>query len=399
MTTDFRNIMAGKRVCVIVPTYNNAGTLKDVLNRISQFTSSIIVINDGSTDTTAEVLKQFENITIRSFKKNKGKGAALKSGFSLAKEQGYRYAITIDSDGQHFPEDIPLFVEKLATAPDTIIIGSRNMEQEDIPGKSSFGNKFSNFWINVTTGFSLKDTQSGYRLYPLSIFDQIHFYSTKYEFEVEVLTRAAWAGYKIENIPVKVYYAPDELRVSHYRPFMDFFRISLLNTILIILAFLFYRPRLFYRKIKKKGVQYFFRNYILEGTDSTHIIALSIGFGVFMGIVPVWGWQMAIAFAIASATGLNRALVLIASNISIPPMIPFILFGSYAMGGWLLGRDLSWIAPADITLELVKIELTQYIIGSMALALAAGIVSGFLTFIVVKIIRRIKTRKKRVQKI
>jgi len=391
--------MAGKRVCVIVPTYNNAGTLKDVLNRISQFTSSIIVINDGSTDTTAEVLKQFENITIRSFKKNKGKGAALKSGFSLAKEQGYRYAITIDSDGQHFPEDIPLFVEKLATAPDTIIIGSRNMEQEDIPGKSSFGNKFSNFWINVTTGFSLKDTQSGYRLYPLSIFDQIHFYSTKYEFEVEVLTRAAWAGYKIENIPVKVYYAPDELRVSHYRPFMDFFRISLLNTILIILAFLFYRPRLFYRKIKKKGVQYFFRNYILEGTDSTHIIALSIGFGVFMGIVPVWGWQMAIAFAIASATGLNRALVLIASNISIPPMIPFILFGSYAMGGWLLGRDLSWIAPADITLELVKIELTQYIIGSMALALAAGIVSGFLTFIVVKIIRRIKTRKKRVQKI
>ncbi len=399
MATDIKDILVEKQVCIIVPTYNNAGTLEDIINRIFRFSSSIIVIDDGSTDNTAEVLEQFKNISIISFQKNKGKGMALRSGFELALKQGYLYAITIDSDGQHFPEDIPIFAEKLVTAPDTILIGSRNMEQEGIPGKSSFGNKFSNFWINVTTGFSLKDTQSGFRLYPLSIFDQIHFYSTKYEFEVEVLTRAAWAGYKIENIPVKVYYAPYGQRVSHYRPFADFFRISILNTVLVALALLFYRPRLFYRKIKKRGSQYFFRNYILEGTDSTHIIALSIGFGVFMGIVPIWGWQMVVAFAIASATGLNRALVLIASNISIPPMIPFILFGSYATGGWLMGRNLKWTAPADITLDLVKTELAQYIIGSMALALVAGIISGFLTFVLVKIIRRIKTRKKRVQKI
>lgn len=387
MTTDFWNIMAGKRVCVIVPTYNNAGTLEDILNRILHFSSSIIVVNDGSTDTTAEILRQFENISVISFQKNKGKGTALKSGFELAQKQGYRYAITIDSDDQHFPEDIPVFVRNLSTDSDTILIGSRNMKQEGVPGKSSFGNKFSNFWINITTGFSLNDTQSGYRLYPLSVFNNKHFYSTKYEFEIEALVRAAWAGFKIRNIPIQVYYAPEKQRISHFRPTIDFFRISALNTILVILALLFYRPRMFYRKIKTKGARYFYRNYILEGTDSAHIVALSIGFGVFMGIVPIWGWQMAVAFAIASITGLNRTIVLIASNISIPPMIPFILFGSYATGGWILGHSLKWSSPADITMELVKTELVQYIIGSMVLALMAGIISGLLTFVVVKIIR------------
>lgn len=385
---DIRGIMREKRICVVMPTYNHSGTLRDILNRILQFTTSVIVIDDGSTDETAKVLGLFENITVITFRKNRGKGIALLEGFKQALRLGYRYAITIDSDGQHFPEDLPVFTEQVRLHPETIIIGARNMLQEGIPGKSSFGNKFSNFWMKVTTGFSLDDTQSGYRLYPLSLFEKTEFYTAKYEFEVEALVRAAWSGYSIANAPIRVYYAPVKERISHFRPFTDFFRISVLNTFLVILALIFFRPGMFYRRIKEKGIRYFYRHYLLEGTESARIIAISVGFGVFMGIVPIWGWQMAAAFAIASATGLNRMLVLIASNISIPPMIPFILFGSYAMGALLLGRKLKWTGPSDITMEVVKAELLQYILGSLALALLAGTISGLLTFALVKLKRK-----------
>ena len=371
-----------------MPTYNNAGSLENVLNRILEFTTAVIVVNDGSTDNTKNILNIFENITVISLPKNRGKGKALREGFKEAIRQGYRYAITIDSDGQHYPEDLPVFVDHLEQAKNAIIIGSRNMSQENIPGKSSFGNRFSNFWFHVTTGISLKDTQSGFRLYPLAIFKELHFRSTKYEFEVEVIVRAAWAGYDVVNVPVRVYYPGGEKRISHFRPFTDFFRISVLNTILVTLALAYHRPRMFLKDIKKKGLRHYIKTFILEGTDADSTIAISVGFGIFMGIFPVWGWQMAIAFAIATATGLNRTLVLIASNISVPPLIPFILFGSYATGAYLMGQKLTWLPLPEITFDTVKSDLIQYLLGSVVLATVAGITCGFLTFLLLKIFRK-----------
>lgn len=393
MRENLKKIMVEKRICVVVPTYNNSPTLENVLNRILQYTSSVIVVNDGSTDNTKNILNIFENITVISLVKNKGKGAALREGFKEAVQQGYRYAITIDSDGQHFPEDIPAFVKTLEETQDAIIIGSRDMKQGKVPGKSSFGNRFSNFWFNITTGITLDDTQSGFRLYPLSVFKELQFYSTKFEFEVEVPVRAAWAGYRVVNIPIRIHYPDRENRISHFRPFTDFFRISVLNTILVTLALAYHRPRMFYKTIKEKGVRHFLRASILESTQSPQVIAISIGFGVFMGIIPIWGWQMAIAFAIATATGLNRTLVLIASNISVPPMIPVILLASYATGAWVMGKKLKWIPLSDMNFSIVKAEFLQYLLGSIVLAIVAGILSGTTTFLLLKLIR--KSRYKR----
>ncbi len=380
--------MLDKRICVVVPTYNNGPMLEDILNRILRYTTAVIVVNDGSTDNTINILNIFENITVISFKKNRGKGVALREGFKRAIQKGYHYAITIDSDGQHFPEDIPVFIKTLQSTENAIIIGSRDMTPGKVPGKSSFGNKFSNFWFNVTTGITLADTQSGFRLYPLSVFKKLHFYSTKYEYEVEVPVRAVWAGYQVVNVPIRIHYPDEENRISHFRPFTDFFRISVLNTVLVTLALAYHRPRMFYKTIKEKGVRHFFKTYILESTQSSRIIALSVGFGVFMGIIPIWGWQMAVAFAIATTTGLNRTLVLIASNISIPPMIPVILLGSYATGALVLGRKLKWIPLSDISFSLVKAELLQYLLGSVVLATVAGIISGIATLLVLKVVRK-----------
>jgi glycosyltransferase involved in cell wall biosynthesis len=253
----FSSIFEAKRVCVLIPTYNNEQTLVRVIEDVLGYTQNIIVVNDGSTDQTLELLREFKSIQLVSYSQNQGKGFALRQGFKRAVESGFEYAISIDSDGQHFADDLPAFLEKLEQHPKAIIIGARNMEQSSVPGKSSFGNKFSNFWFHVETGLKLDDTQSGYRLYPVLLLKDIKFITRKYEFEIEVLVRAAWNGIEVLQVPVKVFYAEKEKRVSHFRPFRDFSRISILNTVLVLITFLWIKPRDFYRSFKKKSYAIF----------------------------------------------------------------------------------------------------------------------------------------------
>jgi glycosyltransferase involved in cell wall biosynthesis len=242
-----------KKVCVLVPTYNNEQTLGKVLSSLLAFTNQIIVVNDGSTDSTLTVLQQFPQINLVSYPQNKGKGYALRTGFRHAVKSGYDYAITIDSDGQHFADDLHKFLTKLEDHPAAIIIGARNMDQASVPGKSSFGHKFSNFWFWFETGLTMSDTQSGYRLYPVKLLNNTNFITRKFEFEIEVLVMSAWRGIEITEVPVRVYYADKENRISHFRPFKDFTRISILNTFLVIIALLYIKPRDFFRGLKKKN--------------------------------------------------------------------------------------------------------------------------------------------------
>ncbi len=249
--SDIRAAFDKHHVCVLIPTYNNAQTLSAVITSVKTYTDNIIVVNDGSTDDTETILAQHQ-IEQVSYPVNKGKGWALRQGFKKAVALGYDYAITIDSDGQHYADDLPVFLQALTENPHAIFIGARNMNQSTVPGKSSFGNKFSNFWFWVETGITLPDTQSGYRLYPVKALASVKFFTRKYEFEIEVLVRAAWHGIAVKDVPVKVFYPAKEKRISHFRPFRDFSRISVLNTVLVTIAFLYIKPRDFFRGFKKK---------------------------------------------------------------------------------------------------------------------------------------------------
>ncbi|HEX8546438.1 MAG TPA: glycosyltransferase family 2 protein, partial [Cytophagaceae bacterium] len=182
------------KCCVIIPTYNNCTTLEGVINGVLSYTKNILVVNDGSTDLTDSILERFTFLNHIKQAKNKGKGCALQSGFERAIALGYTHAITIDSDGQHFVDDIPKFLDALKEHPASVIIGARNMEQASVPGKSSFGHKFSNFWFWFETGIKAPDTQSGFRLYPLVPLKGMRWYTTKYEFEIEIIVRLAWKG-------------------------------------------------------------------------------------------------------------------------------------------------------------------------------------------------------------
>lgn len=374
--------------CVIIPTYNNDQTLEKVIRGVLEYTERIILVNDGSTDSTPKVIQKFPSLTSLFYERNKGKGFAIRQGFKEAIKQGYCYAITIDSDGQHLPEDLPKFFEALETAPGSLIIGARNMGQAGIPGGSAFGNKFSNFWTWVETGYHLPDTQSGYRLYPIAKLAKTRFFTNRFEFEVEVLVRAAWKGIPLVSVPVSVIYPPGKERISHFRPFIDFTRISILNTCLVILALLFFRPWMIIRNLSKEGFRELLRKHLLSPDESNLKKSASIALGVFMGIAPVWGWQMAIALALAYLFRLNKAITLIASNISIPPVIPLILFGSYLTGGLVLGNHREIQFDEGITFEFVKNNLLQYVVGALAFGLAMGILAGLTTWAILSIFRR-----------
>ena len=279
------------RCCVLLPTYNNAGTICSVMDGILLYTNDLIVVNDGSTDDTAKLLAAYPTVKILGYEKNRGKGYALRQGFKAARAAGFTHAISIDADGQHYPSDLPLFFEAMQMHPQALVIGARNLGNTDnVPGKSSFGNRFSNFWFKLFTGIKAPDTQSGYRLYPLVELEKMRWYTVKYEFEVEVIVRAAWAGIPILSVPIQVYYPPAEERVSHFRPFKDFSRISVLNTVFFIICLLYIWPRNFFRKLFQKKGRRELMQVLFEPGQSAERKAVSIGFGIFMGIVPIWGF-------------------------------------------------------------------------------------------------------------
>ncbi|MEX2590079.1 MAG: DUF2062 domain-containing protein [Chitinophagales bacterium] len=380
---------------VLLPTYNNAAKLPAVLEDILNYTHHILVVNDGSTDNTRQILKKYPDLEILHFGQNQGKGMALRKGFEKALELGYRYAISIDSDGQHLAKDMPVFLDKIEENPGVLLVGARNMLQENVPGTSSFGHKFSNFWYRIETGIDLPDTQSGYRLYPIEQLSKMRFFTSKYEFEIEVLVRAAWAGIKVLPVPIEVYYPPQEERISHFRKVPDFTRISILNTVLVLLAFLFVRPWQFIRSFQKKNIRQLVKTHLFNPEESAEKKAVSVGFGVFMGIVPIWGYQLAAALLLGHFLKLNKAIVAIAANISIPPNIPWIIFLSFKMGGLFVESpaDIDYNAEFQLSnlQNIVQTHLLQYALGSCLFAVLMGLALGFVAYVFASVKTQHKT--------
>ncbi|MBK9274251.1 MAG: DUF2062 domain-containing protein [Flavobacteriales bacterium] len=374
--------MSSPRACVLVPTYNNAATVEAVLRAIQAAGErDILVVNDGSTDGTAAILARIDGITVITNDRNRGKGYSLRRGFEAALAKGFAYAITIDSDGQHAPGEIAKLRAAIAANPGAMIMGARDMSGDDVPGKSSFGNRFSNFWFRVETGWKLTDTQTGFRAYPLAATCSFRAWTTRFEYEVETIVRLAWRDVPFVQVPVSVRYDFPE-RVSHFRPGKDFLRISLLNSVLVTLAFLWHWPKQLltggrlWRRLKEEAVR---------PEESSWHKALSIGFGLFMGIVPIWGFQLAVGIPLAFLLKLNRVLFVAAANISIPPMIPLIVYASYRMGAPFVGDDRVRIERfADLTLEAIHWNMMQYLLGAVLLALAAGLMGTLVSWAVLR---------------
>ena len=211
---------------IVIPAYNEARSVRDVARRALAQAPLVIVVDDGSTDGTAAALEGLPVVVLRN-ERNLGKAASLRRGADEAMRRGASAMVTLDGDGQHKPEDVPLLAAAYAAAPGRIVIGSRLHARASIPRARYLANRFANFWISWAAGYPIADTQSGFRIYPLALLSRArvgYAESASFVFESEILIEAARLGVHATCVPISVVYAPGH-RPSHFRPVMDIARI------------------------------------------------------------------------------------------------------------------------------------------------------------------------------
>lgn len=223
------------RICVVVPVFNHGLTVAQVV-RAAKAVFPVIAVNDGSTDGTAAALAAESGITVLTLPENRGKAAALRSGFAKAEELGFTHAITIDADGQHPTAALADFAAACRRRPDAFIIGVRDFKQARAPLERRASNALSNFWFRFETGMLLGDTQCGYRCYPLAAVSSLSVRTDRYAFELEIMVKAAWAGIPLTPQPVTADYAAPTSRLSHFDPWRDLARVSWLHGRLALAA-------------------------------------------------------------------------------------------------------------------------------------------------------------------
>ena len=222
----FASASPGASLAVLVPALNCTATIGAVVGGARRFTATVVVVNDGSVDGTADCAAE-AGAHVLSHDRNRGKGAALQTGMQWLAQRGFTRVLTMDGDGQHLSEEIPALCEASAAAPEELIIGARQIAPQVTTPAKRFGNRFANRWVAIACGLTLPDTQSGFRVYPLRQTLALGVRASHFAFETEVLIRAARAGIPIRSVPVQVYYPPIAERVSHFEPFRDTVRIIL----------------------------------------------------------------------------------------------------------------------------------------------------------------------------
>ena len=390
---------------VVVPVYNHAASLRNVV-QASLAHASVLVVDDGSTDLPPPGVSvdPLREIPLETFaeghplhglpifyarhEENRGKGKAILTGADIARRLGYSHIVTVDADGQHYPGDIPAFLEAVAVEPLAIFVGKRDFSVPDVPGSSRFGRAFSNFWYKVQTGKKIGDSQSGFRVYPLFVLENLVLGESRYSFEIEVLVRAAWAGFAVRDVPIRVYYPPKSERVSHFHPVMDNVRLSILNTRLTVRAIMPVPQKRFV--MDGSGGVSVLRplqslRMLLAANETPKDLAISAGIGVFIGTLPIFGLHCITIILALGALGRNKIAGLAVSNLCAPPFVPALCIeaGHYLRHGVFL-TELSWQTLAREGLE----RIWEWLLGSLVLAPALAVLCGLVVFALAHIVRR-----------
>jgi len=205
------------RVCVVIPAYNAADTLGPLVRQVKAMGLDVVVVNDGSTDQTAHVVTEAGTMLI-SHLTNEGKGAALRSGFAFAVAAGYDAVVTMDSDGQHGPEDLTPLLEAAARSGAGVIVGDRMSSGASMPLARRWTNRVMSCLVSALTRQRIPDSQCGLRLIRRDVLEAVRLRTRRFEIESELLLAAARAGWTIDSVPIRTSY--DHHR-SHIRPVRD----------------------------------------------------------------------------------------------------------------------------------------------------------------------------------
>lgn len=216
--------MNARRLAALIPCLDVADTIAGVVRGVREHVEHVLVVDDGSGDRTAEAARDAGADVLR-HESNRGKGAALRSGLLRLRAQEFTHALSLDGDGQHLASEIPALLEEHAADPSAIVLGARIRDEQEVAGIRRFGNDFANWWVALAAGREFRDTQSGFRIYPIEATLGLEVRADHYEFESEVLILAARRGVNVRTCDVRVYYPPPDELVSHYDPWIDTIRI------------------------------------------------------------------------------------------------------------------------------------------------------------------------------
>lgn len=376
------------RFAIVAPTYNHARTLKDVLHRLGGAGVPVIVVDDGSRDETAETVTVWaeagaERLMVR-HAQNRGKAAAMVTGFEAARGLGATHAATIDTDGQHRPEELDELMRAAAAKPEAIVIGRRERRIEGYPLCGRFGRWMSNVLVRLESGVRVSDSQSGMRVYPLDLVKRLGCRTDRYAFETEVLVRAGWAGVPVVEVPITCVYRVESGRVTHFRLGRDSAASLWMHAKLFTRSMLPGRPvprigtestdttlRRLGRWLSPRGLAALARG---DRSDRRRLAA-SVGVGLFMATVPLYGVKTVVCLALAGVLRLHPLAVVGVSSLSTPPLgfafaAASIFVGHILMHGTMGGAMPEWGEPP---LEVMGRLAVEWIAGSVPVGVALGL--------------------------
>jgi glycosyltransferase involved in cell wall biosynthesis len=377
------------KLAIVIPVYNHARTLRDVTVRALEVNDSVMVVDDGSTDGGIDTLAGID-VHIVQHGSNRGKGAAILTAAKEARRLGMTHMVTIDADGQHDPAEFRRFVPLVQGDPHAIVVGKRDFQGIDVPVLSKFGRYFSNFWLRLQTGQAIRDTQSGFRSYPIKVLESLKLCENGYAFEVEVLVKAAWAGIALREVDISVYYPPGSERISHFRVFRDNLRLSLLNTKLTMRSFLPVPHRQILDSDKgNHNISIWhpirsLKKLLTENLSPSHL-ATAGAMGVFLGTLPVIGLHTITILFTAGFFRLNKIVAVGTSQFCMPPLIPALCIET----GYFLrhGKFLT-----EVSLQILGYQglerLFEWVIGSVILAPIISVVMWCILFMTALIVKR-----------
>jgi uncharacterized protein (DUF2062 family) len=381
---------------VVAPTHNNAGTLQQVLDDLTALGLPVIVVNDGSTDATAEILTAWAGPapkvrTVLTHDQNRGKAAALRTAFACASRAGFTHAASIDTDGQLSAGDIPALLRRAEQLPEALVLGVRDATADDYPSRSRWGRWVSNYLVRFETGSVVADSQCGLRVYPLRSVNTIHCQFGHYGYETEIITRSRWAGTPIVEVSVACRYFPAAQRVSHFKPFLDSLRALRMHGRLIAIAINPIRrrhrtpgsapehslPRQFLSWINPMSA---WRQVRGEHRGHTRFAA-GFAAGVLVATLPLYGVQTLVSLFIAKRVRLNPVSVVAGANVSIPPVGPALIAAAIAVGHLMLHGSLPTLASYDFRNHAIGAVLIPTIIEWILGGIVLGLILAGLSFV------------------
>ena len=383
------NLNTTQHIWCAVPVYNNKGTVRSIVQGCRSVLEKVVVIDDGSTDADVAALLAGIDVVVLKHDNNSGKGRAILTAARYIEEQGGDYMITIDADGQHYPRDIEKFIPLLEEDCASLIIGCRNFNTENVPDKSRFGRHFANFWLRLETGMHIDDCQSGFRAYPVKYLNQLKLRGSHYDFEAEVLAKAAWAGLQLKTVDIDVYYPGPGRRISSFRPFLDNLRISHTHAMLVGRRLLPWRHKLFVPQKKSDFKMVFhpvklFKMVFLENATPAGLAAAAAT-GALFAILPLLFMHTLVILYVAARLNLNKIVAVNVQHFFMPPFVPALCIevGYYLRHGkWL--TDLSF----EIIFAQFGDRLFEWLLGSLIIAPVGALLMGGAVYFISTIIKK-----------